>query len=120
MKFTASCGPRDGRAIGSMPPRPFACATTPSSCSTQSTRKVIDKGLRSGVNTYVGGNCTVSLMLMALSGLFKHKCVEWVSSMTYRAASGAGAKNMVELIRQMAHLSNASAAVLKQSRVDRP
>ena len=75
-------------------------------------RKVIDKGLRSGVKTYVGGNCTVSLMLMALSGLFKHKYVEWISTMTYQAASGAGAKNMVELIRQMAHLSNASANVL--------
>jgi aspartate-semialdehyde dehydrogenase len=75
-------------------------------------RKVIDKGLRSGVKTYVGGNCTVSLMLMALSGLFKHNCVEWISTMTYQAASGAGAKNMVELIRQMAHLSNASGNIL--------
>jgi len=75
-------------------------------------RKVIDKGLRSGIKTFVGGNCTVSLMLMALSGLFKHKCVEWISTMTYQAASGAGAKYMIELIRQMAHLSNAAKNVL--------
>lgn len=75
-------------------------------------RKVIDKGLRSGIKTYVGGNCTVSLMLMALSGLFRQKCVEWIATMTYQAASGAGAKNMVELIRQMAHLSNKAKNVL--------
>jgi aspartate-semialdehyde dehydrogenase, gamma-proteobacterial len=75
-------------------------------------RKVINKGLKSGIKTYVGGNCTVSLMLMALSGLFKHKCVEWISTMTYQAASGAGAKNMIELIRQMAHLSDTAKNVL--------
>jgi len=63
--------------------------------------KVIKKGLRSGVKNYIGGNCTVSLMLMAIDGLFKHRLVDWVSSMTYQAASGAGAKNMIELIAQM-------------------
>lgn len=71
-------------------------------------RHVIDKGLAEGVKTFVGGNCTVSLMLMALSGLFKEGLVEWVSSMTYQAASGAGAKNMKELISQMAALVDAS------------
>jgi aspartate-semialdehyde dehydrogenase len=70
-------------------------------------RGVIDRGLASGVRTYVGGNCTVSLMLMALSGLFRAGLVEWISSMTYQAASGAGAKNMIELMRQMAFLSGA-------------
>ncbi|HSW37987.1 MAG TPA: aspartate-semialdehyde dehydrogenase [Acidobacteriota bacterium] len=65
-------------------------------------RHVIDEALASGVRTYVGGNCTVSLMLMALGGLFKADCVEWVSSMTYQAASGAGAANMQELVAQMA------------------
>jgi aspartate-semialdehyde dehydrogenase len=71
-------------------------------------RKVIDQGLKKGIKTFVGGNCTVSLMLMALSGLFKRGLIEWLSSMTYQAASGAGAKNMIELIRQMAHLANAA------------
>jgi aspartate-semialdehyde dehydrogenase len=73
---------------------------------------IIDKGLKAGVKTFVGGNCTVSLMLMALHGLFKNNCVEWLSSMTYQAASGAGSKNMIELIRQMAHLSKAAKTVL--------
>ncbi|MFC1840983.1 aspartate-semialdehyde dehydrogenase [Thermodesulfobacteriota bacterium] len=65
-------------------------------------RSVIDNALSSGVKTYIGGNCTVSLMLMALGGLFSNNMVEWVSSMTYQAASGAGATNMKELVSQMA------------------
>lgn len=76
-------------------------------------RSVIDAGLRSGVRTYVGGNCTVSLMLMALAGLFERGLVEWLSSMTYQAASGAGANNMRELVAQMAHLGKASAGLLE-------
>lgn len=75
-------------------------------------RGVIDNGLTSGIKTYVGGNCTVSLMLMALSGLFKENLVEWVSSMTYQAASGAGANNMKELVSQMAFLGDASRELL--------
>ena len=67
-------------------------------------RKVIDKALSAGIKNYVGGNCTVSLMLMALGGLFEKELVEWVSSMTYQAASGAGAKNMRELITQMGEI----------------
>ena len=55
---------------------------------------VIQKGLREGVKNYIGGNCTVSLMLMALDGLIRADLVEWISSMTYQAASGAGAPNM--------------------------
>jgi aspartate-semialdehyde dehydrogenase len=74
--------------------------------------KVIKKGLKAGILDYIGGNCTVSLMLMALSGLFKAKLVEWISSMTYQAASGAGAKNMIELVKQMAHLSAAARPLL--------
>jgi len=66
---------------------------------------VIQRGLQSGVKDFIGGNCTVSLMLMGLAGLFRRNLVEWVSSMTYQAASGAGAKNMVELISQMCHIS---------------
>jgi len=68
---------------------------------------VIRDGLSKGVKTYVGGNCTVSLMLMALGGLFKADLVEWVSSMTYQAASGAGAQNMRELISQMGAINAA-------------
>lgn len=64
-------------------------------------RKVIDQALAQGGKTFVGGNCTVSLMLMALGGLFEAGLIEWISPMTYQAASGAGARNMRELLRQM-------------------
>lgn len=64
-------------------------------------RDVIDAALARGVKNFVGGNCTVSLMLMALGGLFQNDLVEWATSMTYQAASGAGAKNMRELIAGM-------------------
>ncbi len=62
---------------------------------------VIDQSLSQGGKNWIGGNCTVSLMLMALDGLFKANLIEWISSMTYQAASGAGAQNMRELIKQM-------------------
>jgi aspartate-semialdehyde dehydrogenase len=71
-------------------------------------RSVIDSGLSSGIKTFIGGNCTVSLMLLALSGLFADDHIEWISSMTYQAASGAGAKNMIELIAQMSALGDAA------------
>jgi aspartate-semialdehyde dehydrogenase len=64
-------------------------------------KHVIDDALKSGVKTFIGGNCTVSLMLMALSGLFKMDYIDWISSMTYQAASGAGAGYMIELVKQM-------------------
>lgn len=64
-------------------------------------RDVIDAGIKDGVKTYVGGNCTVSLMLLALGGLFEKDLVEWATPMTYQAASGSGAKHMRELIGQM-------------------
>ncbi len=64
-------------------------------------KNVIQDGLANGIRTYVGGNCTVSLMLMAIGGLFEKGLVEWISPMTYQAASGAGARNMRELIKQM-------------------
>lgn len=64
-------------------------------------KDVIKNGLSSGVKTFVGGNCTVSLMLMAIGGLFEKDMVEWITPMTYQAASGAGARNMRELIQQM-------------------
>ena len=62
---------------------------------------VIKDGIAKGVKNFVGGNCTVSLMLMAMGGLFSKGLVEWTSAMTYQAASGAGARNMRELIGQM-------------------
>jgi aspartate-semialdehyde dehydrogenase len=65
---------------------------------------VIQQALASGVKDYVGGNCTVSLMMMGMDGLFKAGLVEWVSAMTYQAASGAGAQNMRELLTQMGQL----------------
>ena len=63
--------------------------------------RVIEDALAKGVKNYIGGNCTVSLMLMGLDGLFRHGLVEWMTAMTYQAASGAGAQNMRELIAQM-------------------
>ena len=70
-------------------------------------RPIIDAALARGIKNYIGGNCTVSLMLMGLAGLFKHDLIEWMTCMTYQAASGAGAQNMRELLQQMgeAHLA---------------
>ena len=73
---------------------------------------VIKEGLAKGVKNFAGGNCTVSLMLMAMGGLFREGLVDWVSVMTYQAASGAGAKNMRELIRQMGTIERSVAAEL--------
>lgn len=83
--------------------------------------KVIQEGVAKGIRTFAGGNCTVSLMLMALHGLFRDGLVQWMTSMTYQAASGAGAANMKELLLQMQQLSgpveslaaNPSSAILQ-------
>lgn len=69
-------------------------------------RRVIDEAMSNGVRDFIGGNCTVSLMLMALQGMFDQGWIEWITSMTYQSASGAGAKNMIELVQQMGELSN--------------
>jgi len=87
-------------------------------------RNVIDAALAKGGKDFIGGNCTNSLLLMGVGGLFKAGLVEWVSSMTYQAASGAGAQNMRELISQMgaAHasvadlLANPASAILEIDR----
>lgn len=71
-------------------------------------RHVIDKGLSEGIRCFVGGNCTVSLMLMGIGSLFANNLVEWLTSMTYQASSGAGAKNMKELLAQMNYLGHAA------------
>ncbi|MBQ8708045.1 MAG: aspartate-semialdehyde dehydrogenase [Succinivibrionaceae bacterium] len=75
--------------------------------------KVIEDALNRGVKTYVGGNCTISLMLMGLGGLFKEDLVEWIQSSTYQAASGAGARNMRELLLQMGVLHDCVSDKLK-------
>ena len=77
-------------------------------------RRVIGDALARGVKDYIGGNCTVSLMLMGLSGLFAHGLVEWMTAMTYQAASGAGAQNMRELIEQMGVIHGSVADRLDQ------
>jgi len=76
-------------------------------------RGVIDAALAKGQKDFIGGNCTVSLMLMALGGLFRAGIVEWLTSMTYQAASGAGAPNMRELLSQMGTLHGSVAELLK-------
>jgi len=76
-------------------------------------RNVIDAALARGQKDFIGGNCTVSLMLMGLGGLFRAGLIEWISSMTYQAASGAGAPNMRELLSQMGVLNTTVAEELK-------
>lgn len=86
--------------------------------------QIIRDGLSRGIKTFAGGNCTVSLMLMALHGLFREGLVQWMTSMTYQAASGAGAPNMRELLTQMKQLAapvdsllaNPSSAILEIDR----
>jgi aspartate-semialdehyde dehydrogenase len=75
---------------------------------------VIDGALERGVKDFIGGNCTVSLMLMATAGLFRAGLVEWVSSMTYQAASGAGAQQMRELVAQMGRVHASVATLLEE------
>ena len=68
-------------------------------------RNVIDEALKKGVRNYIGGNCTVSCMLMGLGGLFEHDLIDWMTSMTYQAASGGGAQHMRELLTQFGLLN---------------
>ncbi|HEX7810733.1 MAG TPA: aspartate-semialdehyde dehydrogenase [Burkholderiales bacterium] len=74
---------------------------------------VIKGALDRGVKNYIGGNCTVSLMLMGMHGLFKAGLVEWITAMTYQAASGAGAQNMRELLAQMGHVHGVAGKLLE-------
>lgn len=69
-------------------------------------QRVIDQAREQGVKDWIGGNCTVSLMLMGLGALFKNGWVDWATSMTYQAASGAGARNMIELLKQMQFMTD--------------
>lgn len=87
-------------------------------------RSVIDRAVESGTKTFVGGNCTVSLMLMGLGGLFQENLVEWASPHTYQAASGSGARHMRELLQQMGavhqiaepYLADPASAILELDR----
>lgn len=81
-------------------------------------KDVIETGLARGIRAYAGGNCTVSLMLMAISPLFKNGLVEWMSTMTYQAASGAGAAKMLELVKQMACLTEPCRATPSESALE--
>jgi aspartate-semialdehyde dehydrogenase len=73
---------------------------------------LIKDAVAKGVKSYIGGNCTVSLMLMGLAGLFQRDEIEWMTSMTYQAASGAGAANMRELVAQMARIGQSAQRLL--------
>src|SRR6267142_649791 len=73
---------------------------------------LIKQGLTEGKRDYIGGNCTVSLMLMGMAGLFQHDEIEWVTTMTYQAASGAGAANMRELVAQMVQVGDSARGLL--------
>lgn len=77
-------------------------------------RNVIDEALDKGIKDYIGGNCTVSLMMLALGGLLEKDLIEWVSPMTYQAASGSGAQNMRELLSQMGELRDSVGDLLDQ------
>ena len=73
---------------------------------------VIKDAMVGGVKNFIGGNCTVSCMLMGLGGLFKHDLVDWMTSMTYQAASGGGAQHMRELLTQFGTINNSVKALL--------
>ena len=73
---------------------------------------VMQAAREQGVKDFIGGNCTVSLMLMAVCGLLRSGAVEWITAMTYQSASGAGAQNMRELLEQMGALHRSAAGLL--------
>ena len=76
-------------------------------------RNVIDQALVEGRRDFIGGNCTVSLMMMGMAGLFEHDLVDWMTVMSYQAASGGGAKHMRELLSQMGHLHDSVKPLLQ-------
>jgi aspartate-semialdehyde dehydrogenase len=77
-------------------------------------RDAINEALANGIKNYIGGNCTVSLLLMAVAGLFKENLIDWLSVMTYQAASGAGAQTLKELITQMHQIGAISSSELEE------
>ncbi len=81
-------------------------------------RHVIDKAIYDGIKVFCGGNCTVSLMMMAVHGLLDNNLIEWISSMTYQSASGAGANSMKELLKQSGYLYNNVSELLADKNQD--
>ena len=79
---------------------------------------VIQQGLTKGIRAFAGGNCTVSLMLIAIAGLLKAGLVEWITTMTYQAASGGGAAKMLELVKQMGCLVDSTRSTPSQNALD--
>src|SRR5690625_3726784 len=75
-------------------------------------RPIIDAGLKNGIKQFIGGNCTVSCMLMGLGGLFEKDLIQWMTSMTYQAASGGGAQHMRELLTQFGQINQAVKSLL--------
>jgi aspartate-semialdehyde dehydrogenase len=75
-------------------------------------RSVIDEALAGGVRNFIGGNCTVSLMMLAIGGLLRENLVQWISAVTYQSASGAGAQNMREMLAQMGEVHRSVATTL--------
>jgi aspartate-semialdehyde dehydrogenase len=115
--FIRACEPPVGRATGSTPRPACACKRMPSSCSIPSTLPVMQAARERGIKDFIGGNCTVSLMLMAVGGLMRAGVVEWITAMTYQSASGAGAQNMRELLEQMGVVHGAAAAAAAEPRI---
>ena len=107
-----SCARAAGAATGSTRPRQLRLKDETVIILDPVNRPVIDAALAAGRRDWIGGNCTVSLMLMAFGGLFRAGLVEWMTTMTYQAASGAGAREMRELLVQMGHLHRAGGALL--------
>ncbi len=79
---------------------------------------IIRNSLTKGVRTFAGGNCTVSLMLMAVGSLFKAQLVEWMTTMTYQAASGGGAAKMLELVKQMEYVTDPTRAAPSENALE--
>jgi len=79
---------------------------------------VIRRGLSRGLKTFAGGNCTVSLMLMAVGGLFSAGLIQWMTTMTYQAASGAGAAKMLELVKQMECLTDPTRSTASENALE--
>ena len=114
----ASCGKAGGRDTGLTPRPPFAWPNDAVIILDPVNGDVIQDGLAKGIRTFAGGNCTVSLMLMAMAGLLKAGLVEWITTMTYQAASGAGAAKMLELVKQMGCLVDPTRATPSENALE--
>ena len=110
---TRGCARRAGRATGSTRPRRCVWIRSAVIVLDPVNLPVMQAARERGIKDFIGGNCTVSLMLMAVCGLLRAGLVEWITAMTYQSASGAGAQNMRELLEQMGCLYQAAAPLLR-------